>query len=68
MQSDRERCEAAGCTGFLTKPIDIDKLLAMLAEILPLDDSPIAPKELALPVSTTGDVPAGKQSLIYFRT
>ena len=59
MQSDRERCEAAGCTGFLTKPIDIDKLLAMLAEILPLDDSPIAPKELALPVSTTGDVPAG---------
>ncbi len=59
MQSDRERCEAAGCTGFLTKPIDIDKLLATLAEILPLDDSPIAPKELALPVSKTGDVPAG---------
>lgn len=41
MQSDRERCEAAGCTGFLTKPIDIDKLLATLAEILPLDDNPI---------------------------
>lgn len=39
MQADRERCEAAGCTGFLTKPIDIDKLLQSLAEILPVDDT-----------------------------
>lgn len=36
MQSDRERCEAAGCDGFLTKPIDIDELIAKLAEHLPL--------------------------------
>ena len=43
MQADRERCEAAGCTGFLTKPIDIDRLLTALAEILPIDDSePVA--------------------------
>lgn len=39
MQADRDRCEQAGCTGFLTKPIDIDKLLQSLAEILPLDES-----------------------------
>lgn len=36
MQSDRERCEEAGCDGFLTKPIDIDELLAKLAEHLPV--------------------------------
>ena len=36
MQSDRERCEEAGCNDFLTKPIDIDQLLAKLAEYLPL--------------------------------
>lgn len=41
MQSDRDRCTEAGCSGFLTKPIDIDKLLATLAEILPLDETPI---------------------------
>ncbi|MEQ9411472.1 MAG: ATP-binding protein [Fuerstiella sp.] len=43
MQSDRERCEAAGCSGFLSKPIDIDRLLATLAEFLPVDDSEPAP-------------------------
>lgn len=36
MQSDRERCEEAGCDDFLTKPIDIDELLAKLAEHLPV--------------------------------
>lgn len=41
MQSDRERCDAAGCNGFLTKPIDIDKLLAVMSEILEIDDSPL---------------------------
>ena len=40
MQSDRERCELAGCTGFLTKPIDIDVLLATLAEFLPTCPAP----------------------------
>lgn len=56
MQSDRDRCEAAGCTGFLTKPIDIDKLLATLAEILPLDDTPVQEIKSALPVSMSDSV------------
>ncbi|MEZ6061186.1 MAG: ATP-binding protein [Planctomycetaceae bacterium] len=38
MASDRERCEQAGCSGFLTKPIDIDNLLQALAERLPTAD------------------------------
>jgi len=34
MQGDEEKCRNAGCSGFLTKPIDIDVLLANLAEVL----------------------------------
>ena len=35
MQHHREQCAAAGCTTFMTKPIDIDKLLDTVAEFLP---------------------------------
>ncbi len=34
MKGTEERCRQAGCTGFLTKPIDMDKLVKSLAEIL----------------------------------
>ena len=40
MQSDRERCHNSGCSGFLTKPIDIDQLLRTLADYLPTTDIP----------------------------
>lgn len=33
MRGDEEKCREAGCTGFLTKPVDIDELLAYLAEL-----------------------------------
>jgi HPt (histidine-containing phosphotransfer) domain-containing protein len=34
MQGDEEKCRAAGCSGFLTKPISIDRLLAALADLV----------------------------------
>ncbi len=40
MEQDRLRCVAAGCTGFLTKPINIDLLLSTLAEYLPTMEAP----------------------------
>jgi PAS domain S-box-containing protein len=32
MHGDEEKCRAAGCTGFLTKPIDMDLLVRTVAE------------------------------------
>ena len=47
MEQDRQRCVAAGCSGFLTKPINIDLLLTTIAEYLETTD---APPELPSPV------------------
>jgi PAS domain S-box-containing protein len=34
MQGDEEKCQAAGCSHFLMKPIDIDQLFELLATLL----------------------------------
>jgi signal transduction histidine kinase/CheY-like chemotaxis protein/HPt (histidine-containing phosphotransfer) domain-containing protein len=34
MRGDKEKCHAAGCSGYLTKPINIDELLRTAAEAL----------------------------------
>jgi CheY-like chemotaxis protein len=36
MEQDRQRCVSAGCSGFLTKPINIDLLLSTLSSLLPV--------------------------------
>ena len=35
MRGDEAKCRNAGCSGYLTKPIEIDKLLRTVAEALP---------------------------------
>ncbi len=35
MKGDEERCREAGCSDYLTKPIDEDRLITKLAEFLP---------------------------------
>lgn len=58
MKGDEEKCVAAGCTGYLTKPVDIDRLLETMAAIVGRDLSrpPVAadPK----PVKASPPVPA----------
>ena len=34
LKGDDEKCKAAGCTGYMTKPIDADRLLATISPIL----------------------------------
>ena len=37
MKGDEEKCRAAGCTGYLTKPVNIDELLQTVAAIVGRD-------------------------------
>ena len=64
MKGDREKCLTAGCTGYITKPIDLDRLAASVSEWLsgsqaqPLalpggESAPDAPLASTLPVDDT---------------
>ena len=76
-EQDRQNCISSGCTGFLTKPINIDLLLKTIADYLPTQDYPPEIIEtLATPVALDmtselsnvsprihGDAPALTQSV-----
>ena len=42
MKGDREKCLAAGCTGYVTKPIDLDRLAVNVSEWLSGGELPAA--------------------------
>jgi signal transduction histidine kinase/CheY-like chemotaxis protein len=39
MRGDEEKCLNAGCTGFLSKPVDLDKLLNYVAELIGAEET-----------------------------
>jgi len=47
MKGTESRCRDAGCTGFLTKPIDMDNLIKSLAEIFQHEGTVAASEETA---------------------
>jgi CheY-like chemotaxis protein len=51
MKGDEEKCREAGCSGYLTKPVNIDELLRTVAEIVGRDMSRPIPTPPAPPVS-----------------
>ena len=48
MQGDEQRCLEAGCSGYLTKPIDIPRLLQVIGNALDSPEKPAA-KNLVTP-------------------
>jgi signal transduction histidine kinase/CheY-like chemotaxis protein/tetratricopeptide (TPR) repeat protein/HPt (histidine-containing phosphotransfer) domain-containing protein len=59
MAEDEERCRVVGCTGYLTKPISMDALLAGIAEQLGLPTT--AEEKRGEAVATLPDVPDENQ-------
>jgi signal transduction histidine kinase/DNA-binding response OmpR family regulator len=63
MTGDREKCINAGCTDYLSKPVDRDQLVRLLQKYLPRVDAPAAPipttvskPEEAMPTTMEGAI------------
>ena len=57
MKGDEDKCRAAGCTGYLTKPVNIDELLQTISAIVGRDAS------RPLPTPTSPGLQAAKPSV-----
>lgn len=62
MKGDEEKCRAAGCSGFLSKPVDLDELLNTLADLFGAGElsaeqtsAVMSPTDSAVSSSTTFD-------------
>jgi signal transduction histidine kinase/CheY-like chemotaxis protein/HPt (histidine-containing phosphotransfer) domain-containing protein len=60
MTGDQEKCAAAGCEGFLAKPINIDKLLQTVAETIGFAPTAQADTQLRNESDTSQQVPIAK--------
>ncbi len=69
MRGDEEKCRAAGCSGFLTKPIRIDLLMETLSELLEengclaADEQQTERADLAAPVDASEQCPVSEAEL-----
>jgi CheY-like chemotaxis protein len=68
MKGEEEKCRAAGCSGYLSKPIDVDLLLRTVSEIVGKCDAgeisptpPVAPSRVTS--STPKDIPMLESTL-----
>ena len=55
MKGSEEKCRAAGCSGFVTKPIDMDRVLTVIASALGRKTiaAPSAPAAVPVPAKST---------------
>ncbi len=56
MKGTEKRCRGAGCTGFLTKPIDMDNLVKSVGEVLLQEGhvcSPVEPSSTSITLDTS---------------
>jgi signal transduction histidine kinase/CheY-like chemotaxis protein/HPt (histidine-containing phosphotransfer) domain-containing protein len=56
MQGDEAKCRAAGCSGYLTKPIDANLLLRRVAELLSCSNAALGKTEPAKPKPSAQDL------------